>query len=211
MTPPPHTHTHISTDTITTAATEALTLWHHLTPALERDHLPTGDRPTDPPFPRLPVNPDVLDTITRLTRDIPTIDTHTRHTLGDPHGSGDIPTCLTAAPALHTRLTQHNPQAADLYAWHVLTWHRTLRRAIGLTRPATHLGHPCPLHDDRHHAPELLLRGDEGTLTHTRPGHSEAITWTRGDAIYCPDCGAHWAPPDWPFLGRLLQQREAHT
>lgn len=185
------------------AAAQLLILYPRLTEALAKDQSQTDGRATGSVVPSLPVNTDVLESIRKLSTAIPTVDAAMRTAL-QYHRDELTPTrpvtaCLTYAGALWRRLDAHDElhDHATEYARTVRTWLRTARLALGLATPPKPIKQECPFCDG-----DLHLCGDEAQLH--EPDDVEAITWERGDLIYCPGCQREWPAPLWDVLGQLI-------
>lgn len=185
------------------ASTQLLILYPRLAEALAKDQAQTDGRPAGSVVPSIPVNPDVLESIRNLATAIPNTDAEMRTALqfdhAQPIGKRTVNDCLTNADALWRRLHAH-PELrghATEYARTMRSWLRTARLALGLATPPKEIGHDCPFCDGK-----LNLCGDEAELH--EPDDIEAITWERGDLIYCADCQREWPAPLWDALGRLI-------
>jgi len=186
------------------AAGQLLILYPRLTEALAKDQGNTDGRSGGSVVPSIPVNPDVLDSIRDLATAIPQTDAAMRTALrfdrDEITPTRPVKDCLTYADALWRRLHAHEElkdQATD-YARKMRSWLRTARLALGLATHPADIGHHCPFCDG-----DLQLCGDEAQLH--EPDDIEAITWARGDLIYCPKCQREWPAPLWDTLGKLIE------
>lgn len=186
------------------AAGQLLILYPRLTEALAKDQGNTDGRSGGSVVPSIPVNPDVLESIRDLAAAIPNTDAEMRAALQfnreEPVARRSPEACITFADALWRRLHAH-PELRDQateYARTVRGWLRTARLALGLATHPKEIGHPCPFCDG-----PLNLCGDEAELH--EPDDIEAITWARGDLIYCPKCQREWPAPLWDTLGKLIE------
>ncbi|GAA0347773.1 hypothetical protein NE235_10635 [Actinoallomurus spadix] len=202
-------------DQLDDAIAEILTLWPRLAGALERDAgLSEGERvATSTNVHTLPVNLDVMSAV-RTLHDEAWLAVHrARALLGESAANRPIPDLVDSLGVLYRRLVGRglNGEARRL-AGTVFRWHRTIRAALGLSRPplpvqgASGAVH-CPLHDDP--LVQLRQRGDEGRFDETANGDREAIRWQHGGGLYCPspDCDGEWGPSEYPFLGRLVAEQ----
>lgn len=195
-------------DQLDLASTELLLLLPCLPDALERDFVPAseGMKVAGSRELSVPVNPVVLDAVVSLRTEIPAADARARARLDEGQPSADLESCVAAVKALYLRLQALDPPAARRYADAVFGWQRQARKAVGLSQPATDLGHACPLHDNP--TTPLLVLGAQATIHHVQPGTREAISWRRGETIWCPSCRARWTKPEFALLGRLIADRD---
>lgn len=198
-------------DALQAAVDELLLIVPKLDAALAKDQ-GSGDEPVNrtPTAPSAPVNTEVMAAIDELQRDVSATESWARAILAKPAASRSIADGIRGMPSLYQRLEATNAQEeAERLASRVHRWHRVVRQAIGLIRPAQRVIRDdapvnCPLHDEPHTA--LLQPGLEGTL-HPH-GAKERITWKRQECVYCPSCGARWEPSEYGLLGRLTADAE---
>lgn len=199
---------------LTEAARQLADIWPRLRDALAKDQTGTDGRASGTTIPSIPVNPDVLDTIASLADTIPATDQQLRTALlFDRAGTvarRSVNECLTYADALWRRLHAH-PDLEDQAAAYADTIHRWLadaRRAIGLSQRPKPLNIRCPFCDGN-----LNLTGDEAELH--QPDDVEAITWSRGETIYCTECKREWPSNVWDILGNIInretERRQEHA
>ncbi len=195
------------------AAKQLLDLYPRLRDALAKDQSGTDGRSTGSTVPSIPVNPDVLESIRNLSTAIPTIDAQLRTALTFDRATcaarRTVTECLEYADALWRRLHAH-PELRDYateYVTQVTNWLRTARLALGLSQHPKPINVACPFCDG-----DLYLTGDEGHLHD--PDDVEAITWERGEIIYCHSCGHEWPSTVWDILGNMIDaetQRQAEA
>lgn len=195
-------------DQLDLASTELLLLLPRLADALERDFVPASDGTKVAGSRELgtPVNAVVLDAVVSLRTEIPAVDARARARLDEGQPTADLASCVAGVKALYLRLQALDPPVACRYADAVFSWQRQARKALGLSQPASELGRTCPLHDQP--TTPLLVLGAQGTIHHVQPGTREAISWRRGETIWCPSCRARWAKPEFALLGRMIKDRD---
>lgn len=194
-------------DRLTAATHQLLQLYPRLRDALAKDQTGGDGRSSASPVPSIPVNPDVLESIRQLSADIPTFDADLRTALLFDRATTitkrSVEDCLTYADALWRRLNAHEQLSslANEYARSINGWLRTARLAVGLTTHPKPIGHPCPFCDGNLH-----LCGDEAHLHD--PDDIEAITWERGELIYCDQCQREWPSAVWDVLGNIIDMEQ---
>ena len=143
-------------------------------------------------------NPDVLNAMEVLHREIPATRRWACQLLGEPCPWRDIPTCLRALPRLASRLHDLAQIAAERrIEQDIAQWTRTVKFALGLRTRDTPIGWNCPLHDE---PCQLVSVGAEGFL---RP--DQTVHWEHAATIWCNLCGATWPEMQWNHLGRILE------
>lgn len=193
--------------------TELLILWPHLAPALERDAGTSAEQAVsgraDPAF-RLPVNADVLNAVTYLTGEVPTIAQWAAEVCGERPRVRSIESHLWHMTRWHERMlvTAAVDQAAQLAAA-VRSMVRTVKMALGLRTADVGLGQYCPLHDDD--LSELVRPGNDATLRYARLDAAGQpievrVEWSQHTGAACRKCRATWVTgPDLLTLRRQLR------
>lgn len=204
-----HRETH-SADSVRDDLAELTLLWPALADALERDAGTVTDERVNGTtnVHTIPVNPEVLRTVTSLLREVPDTARWATSAVAEPHNPArDVLAHLRHFQRLYDRLSGLN-QGADAghLARTISGWLDQTKTAVGLKIRDRRLGQFCPVHDEP--LAELVTPGDEGWIEDSAATGGNTIRWRRDDVVLCRHCGTTWAPSRFLFLGRMLVEAD---